>query len=248
MAFNTTTRALPAFNLKFSSFLGGLYEASKANEELVEKAKALVGEDEVKKGFQGRKGDVASAKALRFLQEQGMTLINSEGVVGKLTSASIKDVTVGNNRKLPYLQVGLADDDGRYYISLGLDNDGAQALVRKLINCKPGTVTSVNLFSTYELKEGAAQAYAEQGCSVKQVNDEGKMVEVPAISFSETFKPQIDAAMEKLTAAGIDDRETLNRRRDMAKLQAATDLMIRVAKTFSDFYGAKKGTETGEAA
>lgn len=227
MGVQSTQSNIPATSLRYSAFLGMLYVSTPETEASIKEAKAAVGGDtEVKKGFMGDRGDTASAKARKILADKGITPVK---VTGSLTSARIIERDV-EGRPTPYLNVGLRDEEGRYYLSLALAQSAAQKLVRKLANAQPGTETTLNIFGTYGKKEGADRAYADHGASLKQGE------EVPSIDPREKLVPTINAALEAVKAAGVDDKDTLNKRRAAVELKFHAELMKDVETKFTKFY------------
>jgi hypothetical protein len=231
MAISTRTSNFAAFNLRYSAFLGMLYVTSDVIEAAIKDVKAQVGgEAEVKKGYQGNTGNSASAQAIASLRSQGVV---PASVHGTLTSARVVNRDV-DGRPTPYLNVGLKDADGRYYISVALAQSGAQMLARKLANCVPGVETEISMFATYGAKPGAPRAYADHGASVKQGG-----VEVKGVNPSLALKPMIEAAIKQLEDAGVtkaSDKETVNRRRTKVEVDFHVKLMEDVNKVFAEHY------------
>ena len=229
MAIQATKNVLPATNVRYSAFLGMLYVSNDSSETLIREAKTLVGESEVKKGFTGNVGDSPSAKACNFLREKGVSSCN---VTGYLTSARVVDKSV-DGRPTPYLQIGLRDDSGRYYISVDLSQPAAQMAVRKLANAEPGQFSQVELFATYTQKEGASRAYANHSCTFKQNGSE-----VLSVNPKDALVPRVESALQALEAAGIspDDRETYAKRRAKVTLDFHRELMEAVNHKFTEFY------------
>jgi hypothetical protein len=227
MAIQSTGTNHSIFNLRYSAFLGMLYISNPESETFVSEAKALVGEDEAKKGFKGNKGDSASAKALDFLRQKGITSVTLSGV---LNSARIIDRDV-DGRPTPYLNVGLKDGDERYFVSVNLSQQAAQMLVRKLVNAEFGAHTELNMFATYGQREGATRAYADHGASLRQNGSE-----IKSLSPKEQLAPRIDADKQKLFEAGITDKETLATRRAKIELEFHVELMKAVAEKVDAYY------------
>lgn len=228
MGIQTNQSNTPATNVRYSAFLGMLYVSTQESEAAIKEAKAAVGGDDVvKKGYAGDRGDSASAKARKMLADKGIVPVT---VIGALTSAKVVSRDV-DGRPTPYLNVGMKDDDGRYYISVALAQQSAQMLARKLANSKPGIETSIKLFATYDKKEGADRAYAEHGASVVQNGEQ-----VPGIDPRKNLVPAVDAALEAIKAAGVDDKETLNKRRATVELQFHERIMEDVAEMFDQYY------------
>lgn len=230
MAINQVTQNSPAFNVRYSAFLGMLYVSNPETEELIKNAKELAGGDAaVKKGFQGSKGDSPSAKAIHFLHENNVTPVK---VSGLLATARVIEREV-EGRKTPYLTVGLKDDDGRYYISIDLSQSASQMLARKLANAEIGVFTEIGLFATYGQRPGANRAYANHGATMKQNG-----VEVVSIDPKSTLAPRIDAAMKALEDAGVslEDKETYAKRRAKVEVDFHLELMNTVNERVTAFY------------
>jgi hypothetical protein len=231
MGFNTNTGASKSFSLQYSATLGMLFLANEANTEVLKKVKAEVGEAEWKKGFQGK-----ASKAVKMAADAGL---KGGSVTGVLSSAWAKPVEV-SGRETMYLTVGLKDADGRYYVSLPMASEAAQKLTRKLVNCQPGVETEISVFATMDDKprEGQTRIFASHGASVKQGGEQ-----VTGVSPADGLKARVDAALKALADAGVDDKETINKRR--AKVSEEYHLEILAAKKadFEAFYAAR-----GEAA
>lgn len=216
------------FNLRYSAFLGMLYISTDESESFIDEAKALVGEDEAKKGFKGNRGDSASAKALEFLRQKNIKPIQ---VSGALTSAKIIERVI-EDRPTPYLNVSLKDGEERYYLSVNLGQDAAQMLVRKLVNAEFGAITELNMFATFgQPREGATRAYADHGASLRQDGQE-----IKSLSPKEQLAPRVEADKQKLIAAGVTDKETLATRRAKIELDYHVELMTVVASKVDAYY------------
>lgn len=241
MAIQSTNTNHSIFNLRYSAFLGMLYISNPESETLISEAKALVGDEEAKKGFRGIKGDSASAKALEFLRQKGISSVTLSGV---LSSARIIERDV-DGRPTPYLNVGLKDGDERYYVSVNLSQQAAQMLVRKLVNAEFGAHTELNMFATYGQREGATRAYADHGASLRQAGSE-----IKSVSPREQLAPRIDADKQKLFEAGITDKETLAARRAKIELEFHVELMSAVTAKVDTYYAQTElpDSEAGVAA
>lgn len=240
MGITNTTNDVSTTNVRYSAFLGMLYVSNTDNEALIKEAKIHAGgESEVKKGFQGNKGDSPSAKAIALLREKGVTPCKVSGV---LTGARVIERDV-EGRKTPYLNVSLKDEDGRYYISIALAQSGAQMLSRKMVNAEPGVETEIMMFATYGQREGAPRAYANHGAAVRQ---HGK--EVVSLDPKEMLVPQVNAATKALKDAGVDDKETIGKRRQAVELQFHLGLMAEVEQKFADFYATREIPANGHEA
>ncbi len=228
MTIESTQSNISTVNLRYSAFLGMLYISTPENEALIKDAKALVGEAEVKKGFHGNKGDSSSAKAIDYLRTKGVTPLK---VIGNLTSARTIERMI-DGRITPYLNVGLKDEEGRYYLSIDLTQSAAQMLVRKLANAEIGVTTEINLFAIYGQREGASRPYADHGASLKQGGDE-----IKSVNPKESLVPRINADIKRLEDAGIsDDKETFAKRRAKIELDYHCELMKVVTEKVDAYY------------
>jgi hypothetical protein len=240
MGFNSAQSTSNSINLRYSAFVGMLYISNPETEQLMKEAKALVGEAEVKKGYKGYKGDSASAKAIAFLRKNNLY---SGSVSGILHSARVIE-RESDGRPYQYLNVCLRDGQDMYYVSVELNQNGAQMLARKLANAQPGVFTEVGMFATYGQRDGAEQPYADHGCFLRQgfseENPEGS--EVKGIDPQEHLVPAINAALARLEDAGISrsDKETYAKRRASVELEYHLDLMTSVTQMFTDFYGQRE--------
>lgn len=232
MGFNQSASSTALFPVRFSSFLGSMFLATQEAEEAVKAVKAELGEDAVKQGFQGIGENTSSGKARKQLLAKGVKFGEMHG---RLTGVRLLE-RESQGRKYPYLSVTVTDADGKYNLSVSLDDRGAQMLARKLVNASPEAVTDIAVFSNYGQKPGAARAYAEQGASLKQDGQQVAGVD-PRIDLN----PQITAAMEALTAAGIpvEDKDVRGKRRDALTLEFHVGLVKKSQETFDAYYKAR---------
>ncbi|MDH4275843.1 MAG: hypothetical protein OEW08_12475 [Gammaproteobacteria bacterium] len=235
MAIQYGNHSTSVLNVRYSAFLGMMYVADPETEVLIEQAKALVGEVEVKKGYTGSKGDSSTAKALKFLRDAGCNPIKN--ISGILTSAKMIERELQTSRKSLYLTIGLRDEDTKLWLSIDASQPGAKMLARKLATVEPGVATEISLFATYDQRPGAARAYGNHGASVKQ---HGK--EVEGIDPKALLSPRIEAAISALVAAGIPktDTETHSRRKSSVELAFHIELMQGVEKKFAEHYAARE--------
>lgn len=214
---------LPAFNLGYSATIGSMYIRTPEVEAKLAAIKAEVGEVEWKKGYQGPK-----SKAVELARKEKISGIR---INGTLTSVRIREAEA-DGRKTIYLAVGMKDAEGRYYLSVDMASEAAQKLARKLVNCKPGVETEISMFATLdEQKDGQARAYASHGASVKQDGSE-----VPSLSPAVELKPLVDGAMSALAAAGVDDKETMAKRRSKVTTEYHVKIVNAKAEEFAAFY------------
>jgi hypothetical protein len=238
MTIQSTQSNTSTVNLRYSAFLGMVYISTPENEAIISDAKALVGEAEVKKGFHGTKADSSSGKAINYLRTRGILPLK---ISGNLTSARTIDRMI-DGRSTSYLNVGLKDEEGRYYLSIDLTQTAAQMLVRKLANASIGVMTEINLFASFGQREGATRAYADHGASVKQNGGE-----IKSVNPKDSLVPRINADIKKLEEAGItDDKETFAKRRAKIELEYHYELMKVVTEKVNAYYAQTEQPEDVE--
>ena len=232
MAITTNTASSnKKFNFRYSAFLGMLYLSNPDTEAALKACREKIGEVEWKKGFKGTRGDSASAVARAELKAAGIEPVT---VAGFLRSAYVKERNV-NGRMTPYLNVSLFDPEyqERYYVSIDLGQDAAQMLARKLVNAKPGAMTSLSLFGTYEQKAGQDRAYANHAACLRQGESE-----VAGVNPQAVLKGMVDNAVASLSAAGITDKEIVGKAKDKVRIEYHTGLMNDVDAKFAQHYAA----------
>jgi hypothetical protein len=227
MGINVSNENVAVVNIRYSNFLGMMYISNDMSNAAIAEVRKEIGDEAVKKGFVGAGSSTASGKARDLLKAKGVVPVNITGI---LTGARVIEKE-RDGRKNTFLNVGLKDQDGKYYISVDLNGQAGQMLARKLVNAVPGKETNISLFATYEKKEGAERAYAEHGCSMLQGGEQ-----VPGVSPKEALAPRIDAAIKALKDAGVDDKETLSKRRQVIQLEYHKELMKGVEAMFSSYY------------
>lgn len=206
--------------VKYSSFLGGLYLASKANEATVAQVKTEIGEDLVKKGFVGLTPESSSGKARKSLADKGVDVGGS--LIGTLKGVSLRRVEDGS-RKTVYLAVDIesTDNDGvvsPYSLSVDLGNTGSQQLAQKLSKVDDGTAIELSVFATYGPNKDN-KFYANHGASVTINGEQVRISRADGIEAAE------NAAIAKLQAAGIDDREIISAARRKAAVEYCVNLI-----------------------
>ena len=232
MGFNKSTAGnnnLPTFNLRMSTVLGGLYVTSEVAEGILAEAKTMVGGDEVwKKGFDGLGANSVSKKVRDFVASQKEFHFVDAGVTGKLFYVAVRDVQV-KGEKIPYLVIGLGDDEGKYFISLSLTGGAAQMLVRKLMGVKAGDVINVNAFLTYDKSTSSEQFYSNEGARLSIDKQE-----VKGVSPRDELQPLVQSAIEKLKDAGVDDKKTLRAREQKVTLDYHLGLAKEIVKRVAE--------------
>jgi len=226
MAFGKTN-STKLFNIRYSAFLGSMYLDNAQTSAEIDKIKAQVGEVEWKKGFTGSTGNGASAQALQALTDAGVQFGNMNGT---LTGVRLIEREV-QGRKTLYLSLTVTEKSEKYNLSVAINQPGVQMLIRKLANAQIGVPTAVSLFATYGQREGAPRAFADHGASLKQNGQE-----VKGIDPAQVLAPTIDRALTVLKEAGVDDKETLNKRRATVELNFHIDLLKSIESKFAEFY------------
>jgi hypothetical protein len=225
MGINTSAGSTITSNLRYSAFLGMLHQSNPEIDARIEAAKAKIGEATVKSGFTGNSG--ASAAARAELAAAGVKPVN---ISGRLTSVSVK-MRLIKGKEQPYLQVGIRDDDGRYFFSVSMNQDGVSMLVRKLVNAQPDVPTILTMFGTYDKNEKDGKFYGNHGASLSQA---GKQVPTLAI---DDLKASRDAATAGLPASVPSDiRRQIA---DSAEVTYCMSLVRSIEESFATFYNAK---------
>lgn len=205
MAFNSSNNnSGSVFNMAYSAFLGGMYMSTQENDSAIDSAKALVGEDAVKKGFTGAQG--ATAEARKFLKDKNVSFGN---ITGKLVHANLRQ-SEKDGRKYSYVNVCLKDGSDLYCVSVPAGHESGQMLVRKLANAKFGEETTLSLFAVMEKSENPAmngREFAKHIASLKQGGNEVQGVSPAPI------KALADAQVAKLKEAGVEDAEVIKKSR-----------------------------------
>lgn len=228
MGFVTASTS-PLFNIRYSAFLGAMYLLTEESANAIKAVKAEIGEEQVKKGFTGNTG--ATAKARNALRNEGVQFGRMNGAV---TGVRLIERDV-QGRKTSYLSLTVSDEDGKNNLSIAVAARGAQMLIRKLANVQIGQQAEIGLFATYGQREGAERAYAEHGATLKQNG-----VEVKGIDPKENLSPAVNAAVEALKAAGVDDKETISRRRAAVELNFHVELLQNIEAKFKLFYAERE--------
>lgn len=223
-------------NVRYSAFLGMLYVSSPDSEAAIGSVKAQIGEEVVKQGFTGVTPDSPSGRARNALREQGIVPVS---LVGELRTVRLvrRETSAGVERQ--YLNLGVRDADGRYFLSVDLTAKSTQMLVRKLANAEPGFETKVAMFATYSRKPNKDRAYADHGVSLVQGDSEIKGVD-PQIDLL----PRREAALEQLRKIPGVAKEVLNAQASAIELQFHLELLEGIERRFDYHYGT---TETYES-
>lgn len=210
MAIHKPTRGAGgnAINVRYSALLGGLYVSNPEVEAELDKIKAEVcGKDPA--AFTGFGNGSNSSRAANMAREKGIDY--GIQVEGELVYAASRTTPEGYE----YAAIGLRDGGETVFISTPLAIGSTQMMVRKLLNANPGERVTVSLFATYdESKDESGRFFPNHHASIKDA--EGK--EIPGVNPQEELQPMLDEAIKKLQAAGVDDKETINKRRSVLTL------------------------------
>lgn len=226
-------------NVRYSAFLGMLYVSNPQTESAIAAIKAEIGEDTVKQGFVGITPDSASGRARNKLSAQGVGPVS---LVGELrTVRLVKRETAGGPER-QYLNVGVRDADGRYFLSVDLTAKSTQMLVRKLVNASPGVVTTISMFATYGKKPNKDRAYADHGVSLNQGQGEIKGID-PQIELM----PRREAALQQLRKIPGVAQAVLNAQSASIELDFHRELLEGIERKFDAFYGTTEGQEAPSA-
>lgn len=231
--------------IRFSAFLGGLYVSTPASEAAIKQVKLDVGgEDEVKKGFMGSSGDSASAKAIAALRDKITMGVRVDGEIYNAYIHESNGADGGDSRKYKYIVAQLRDGDDRFRVSMALESDAGQGLIRKLVNVEPGERITINAFSTYqESTSQKGRFFSNQRASIKDAAG----AEVPGVDPSAELNPLLETAVAKLKDAGVDDKETVNKRRSVVTNEWHNSLVGEIAAKFTAYHAANgKPQELGQ--
>lgn len=219
------------FNVRYSAPFGALYVSTPASEDAMATIKGEVGDAAWKKGFSGLKGDSVSSRIRARAKELGVTPV---AIKGRLTNARVVMKNTTDGHEQPYLQVTITDSDGRTYLSVGAGSPGAQMLIRKLAHATPGVETDLSMFATYGQNKTSGKWFAEHCATLKQGG-----AEVRGVDPREKLAPLVQAADAALKAAGVDDKETLSKRRQKVTADFHLALMPEIEARFKAWFEAQ---------
>lgn len=149
---------------QFVPLLGGLFSADAGTLAAIAEARKHV-EATNKDTFEGDRGDSKSARALKWLDEQG---IGPATLDGKLTGVAYYEKRYDEHKPpLRKLLVELTDGNEKYVVATDLGNAGAQMLVRKLANAAPGSHVVAGMFSIREPNEKSGVVYTNHRAFLK---------------------------------------------------------------------------------
>lgn len=224
-----------SFNYRFSAFLGTTFLANAETSAVLSEVKAVIDDATWKKGFTGVKGDTPTAKAMKIIQGR----VPYGAINGRLTFVQVKDVDV-QGIKMPYLTIGLKDNEGMHYVSLALSNPAAQMMVRKLSAATPGKFTELKYFSMLDEPNEHGVVYSSDACYLRQ-GSEGSTLdkedEIKGISYADGPKVSVDAAGESVKAAlasvgGDVQKNAVRDAKKAAALKYHLELMDQIRKKF----------------
>lgn len=229
MGIVSQTNKSNAINVRYSAFLGMLYVSNTETEAAIGNVKAEIGEEVVKQGFAGVAPDSPSGRARKMLEGHGIKPVS---MVGDLRSVRYVQRETPGGVKREYLNVGVRDDEGRYFASLDLSSKSTQMLVRKLFNAEPGVTTKLSVFATYSRKPNKDRAYADHGVSLVQGDSEIKGIDPQA-----ELVPMRDAALEQLKKLPGIAPAVLATQAATVELQYHRELLAAIERKFDAFFG-----------
>lgn len=217
--------------VRFSSLAGNTFLATAAAIAAIGAIKAEIGEKDVKTGFTGKDPSTTSGKVIQKMIDAGVQFGTPTGI---LSGVRVKNRDI-QGVNIPYLSVTVTDGEDKYNLSVSLTQRAAQMLVRKLDKAELGVKTSFRLFSTYDKREGADRAYAEQGATLVQHG-----VEVKGVAPGEKLKPLVDNAVNAMDVAGITDKTIIAKQRAAVELKYHAELAATVQAKFEEYYKSRE--------
>lgn len=180
MGINTRTDSnKPGVFLVFVPLLGGLIVDTEESRGVVKTARDVAGAQQTD-GFQGYKGNSASAKALTFLKGENIFPISS--VSGVLRGIAYREEEKGegaNKFTSKLVFVTLRDNDENFTLKLDVNNTGTHKLLQKLAHVALNEQVEVSVFGTYgpSQKDPNGPSYTDYAASVKTAAGEVKVAE-----------------------------------------------------------------------
>lgn len=214
-------------NFSYGSFVGMIIESGEKEAYNVALKSAGITEADVKKGY----GTPESIKARAALKDTGIVGYKLSGKIGYL---AVREKNLGTEQKpnnKEFLVVGLSDGDESMYLEVSASHSAASALARKLVNVEPGSVVNIGLFATI----GDA-GYANHAAEVKVDG-----VEVKGVSYKEGPGVAVDAKLNALKGAGINDPEILSKARVSAVGEYTKSIVNAVQSKFEAYRATSKG-------
>lgn len=221
-------------NFTYSSFVGMIIERSEREAYDTALKTAGITDADIKKGY----GTPESIKARTALKAAGIT---GYKLTGKLGYLAVREKNLGNDTKpnnQKFLVVGLSDGAESMYLEAAIAHDAAGALARKLVNVAPGTSVTIGLFATV-----GESGFANHAAEVK--SDAG--VEIKGVGFKDGPGAAVNAKLDVLKNAGINDQETLSKARRSAIGSYNESIVNAVAPQFEAYRAANKSTSHAES-
>lgn len=232
--------ASSTINVRYSAFLGMLYVSNPETEAAIAAIKVQIGGEEVvKQGFVGITPDSSSGRARTMLREMKIVPVSLHGDLRSVRLVKRPNPAGGERQ---YVNLGLRDAEGRYFLSVDLGTKGTQMLVRKLVNAVPGVDTKVSMFATYGKKPGRDRAYADHGVSLQQGDNEIKGID-PQV----TLTPRRDAALAQLRNIPGIAPTVLNAQAAAIELEYHVELLTEIQRKFDVFYSTTENQEASSA-
>lgn len=170
---------VPANHSTFLSFvplLGAFVMDTPENRKAVKTARAESGANQTD-GYQGYKGDTPSAKALAYLDKEGVKRFKS--ISGLLRGVSFREKPVEGGGVIRTVFVTLRDGDDAYTARLDAGNSGTHMLLHKLAQVGLNDDVEISVFGHYGPNKNAPDgpSYTDYGASVKIAGNEVKIPE-----------------------------------------------------------------------
>lgn len=191
MAFQKSEPQGKGTNVRYSNFLGMLYDHAQKDQITSIRSTMGVTDDDVKKGY----GTPESLKTVAALKDAGIT---NGKITGKLAYIDVKEPAADAKSKTKILSIGLSDEDGMTFFSGSMDADVVGALCRKLKNVPLGSMVVIGMWGS---KDGE---YAQHGVSVKVDG-----AEVVGEKYVEGTKQAVDVSVAALPDALKDNKDVI---------------------------------------
>lgn len=157
--------------LVFVPLLGALFVDTDDSRAAIKKARVHA-DAQQKDGYQGYKGNTASAKALAFLKEQKVEAASS--VSGVLRGVSYREKPLEGSGTLHTVYVSLRDNGEIYTLKLDAGNPGTHKLLQKLAHVRLNEQIEVSVFGSYRPNPKAPDgpSFTDYAASVKTASGE----------------------------------------------------------------------------
>lgn len=157
--------------LTFVPLLGALFIDNDENRATI-KAARVHADAQQKDGYQGYKGNCASAKALAYLKEQ--KLDSASSVSGEFRGVTYREKELSTGGTLHTVYVSLRDNGDFFTLKLDAGNTGTHKLLQKLAHVPLNMQIDIALFGSYKAnpKDPDGPLYTDYAASVKTADGE----------------------------------------------------------------------------